>query len=672
MRRMEVGEIKRIGRCIVLAALLGLSGVQAAEKLLRPNILFILVDDQRNDSLGCAGHPFIQTPNIDRLAGQGVRFGNMFVTTSICMASRATIFAGLTQRSHGYRPGDPQGSADMIEEDFENCFPMLLRQAGYRTGFFGKNHVRFERGTTPAFDAMFDQWGHIHRNPYFKKMPDGSTRHCAELIGDRSVAFLEAQPADKPFCLYMSFNISHAEDKDHRPGIGHFPWPKAVDGMYEDIMPPRPRLDAPKYFEALPDFLKNSLNRTRWYWRWDTPDKYTLNMRALYRMISGMDRVLGRVLETLEKQGVAENTVIIYTADNGYYMGDRGLAGKWSHFEQSLRVPLIIYDPRLPKGKRGRVVSPMALNLDLPSTMLNLAGIPIPKTYQGRSLVPIVEDQMPGDWRTGFFCEHHQLGGKIPAWAGIRGERYVYARYDRQDPPYEFLHDLQRDPDQLGNFADDPEYKAILKEFRTQTDDCIRKYTRPEIEARRKTRSPGKARSSAKSASHGRVVDRGRYEGGIARFGGKSFLRLDRTPALEVGDSYTWALRVKVLLGNPPGAVLLGNRNGRTDLNFMKFTARRGVQLFAGNKRVFKMAPRISEGVWTEVVLVKDGGRAALYLDGKKVAEEKVGVSLPAMPCYLGGDPGVRNEMARCEISHAAVFRRAIPENQLQMLFKRE
>jgi len=443
-----------------------------------PNIVFVLVDDQRNDSLGCAGHPIIKTPNIDRLANKGARFENMFVNTAICMASRATIFTGVTQRTHGFRPADSQGSASVTQKLLESSFPTRLRDSGYYTGYFGKNHVSFQGGKPAAFDRMFDKWRHLGRNPYFKTMPDGSKRHTDEVMGDESVAFLQNRPQDKPFMLNMNFNISHAEDGDHRPGIGHFPWPKAEDGLYEDITPPRPRLDDPEIYNNLPDFFKDSLNRTRYHWRWDTPEKYTTNMRALYRMITGMDRIVGRVLAELEAQGVADNTIVICTADNGYYMGDRGLAGKWSHYEQSLRVPLIIYDPRMPVENRGRVLKPMVSNLDLAPTMLEMGGVDIPDCYQGRTLIPVLDNKTPSDWRTSVFCEHHELA--IQPWAGIRDERYVYARYDRLKPAYEFLHDLKRDPDQLTNFVNDPEYKAVLERFRSETDSTIQKYTRSE------------------------------------------------------------------------------------------------------------------------------------------------------------------------------------------------
>ncbi len=468
---------------LILVGLMSASAFAAGQ----PNILFILADDMRNDSMGCAGHPVLQTPVLDKLAAQGVRFENGFVTTSICMASRACIFTGMTETGHGYtggKGGNPPKNPVLVE-DVDTSFPTLLRGAGYRTGFFGKQHVQFQEGDS-AMDRMFDAYEVIFRNPYFKKQPDGSLRHTAELIGDRSVAFLENQDADTPFCLYMSFNIGHAEDRDKRPGIGHYPWPKAVDGMYDDIQPADPRLSDPKYFDVLPEFMQESMNRDRWYWRWDTPEKYTINMRAYWRMLTGMDRVIGRVLDELEKQGLADNTVVIFTADNGYYMGDRGFAGKWSHFEQSLRVPMIIYDPRQPESNRHRVVDPMALNIDLTATMLELADLDIPSKYQGRSLMPIINNDTITDWRTDFYCEHLMNNPDIPKWRGVRGTRFTYARYFEQDPPFEFLYDLKTDPDQYENLADNPEYAEILGVMRQITDGYQRLYTRPQVTAYKK------------------------------------------------------------------------------------------------------------------------------------------------------------------------------------------
>ena len=302
----------------------------------RPNILFFLSDDHRWDRMACAGHPFLKTPTMDRLAKEGVRFSNMFVTTSICAASRATLLTGLYERTHQFTFGTPPIAGKFSQASY----PAVLRRAGYRTGFIGKFGVNIAQADR---ESMFDSFQPIGRNPYLKKQPDGSLRHESELAGDRAIEFINQQKGDAPFCLSISFNAAHAEDGDKRPGIGHFPWPKAVDGMYEDVEINAPRLSDPNIFQSHPQFMKDSMNRIRYFWRWDTPEKYATNLRANHRMISGIDNVMNRVIQHLDKVGVADNTIIIFSGDNGYYEGQRGFAGKWSHYEESLRVPLIIY-----------------------------------------------------------------------------------------------------------------------------------------------------------------------------------------------------------------------------------------------------------------------------------------------------------------------------------------
>jgi arylsulfatase A-like enzyme len=241
---------------------------------------------------------------------------------------------------------------------------------------------------------------------------------------------------------------------------------------------PLPRLRDPKIFEAMPGFLQESMNRDRYFWRWDTPEKYDANLRARFRMLAGMDGIIGRVLAKLDEEGLADNTVIIYSADNGYYRAERGFAGKWSHFEESLRVPLIIYDPRSSEEQRGRLVDSMVLNIDITPTILDIAGVKIPEKYQGCSLSAILSGRIPDDWRREFFCEHLMEHEDIPKWEGFRGERYVYARYFEQEPPFEFLHDLVRDPDQMQNFATGPEAAAVLEEARKRCAGYVKKYSR--------------------------------------------------------------------------------------------------------------------------------------------------------------------------------------------------
>jgi arylsulfatase A-like enzyme len=414
----------------------------------------------------------VRTPTIDRLAANGVRFVNMFVTRSTGWASRTTILTGLTSRSCV----ESDESDTVRPEALTEMFPDLLNDAGYRTALFGKWHAKMPRGFRP--EEHFDEFERIFRNPYFKTMPDGTQRHETELICDRGIEFLKSRRGkDEPFCLNLWFNAAHAEDKDRVPGTGHYPWPKAVDGMYDDIQIPAPRLSDPTIFAAHPDFLKTSNHRERFHWRWDTPEKYQLNMRAYFRMLSGIDHAMGRVLRVLEEEGLADNTIVIYTADNGYYMGDRGFAGKWSHHEQSQRVPLVIYDPRLPESRRGSTVGTMALNLDLPATFLEWAGVPIPASYQGASLKSVVEGGgTPPGWREDFYCEHFNPRYSM-SWEGVRGRRFKYARYTDQKPVYEFLHDLKNDPDELVNLVDDPAYSAQLKTMRQRTDTLSKNYS---------------------------------------------------------------------------------------------------------------------------------------------------------------------------------------------------
>ncbi|MBI1372353.1 MAG: sulfatase-like hydrolase/transferase [Phycisphaera sp.] len=432
----------------------------------RPNIIFFLADDQRFDTMGCAGHPVAVTPTLDGLAKEGVRFTNMFVTTPICAASRATLFTGLVERTHGYTFGKPPIS----EFHAANSYPMLLKNAGYRTGFTGKYGIK-DAGKMPK--VAFDDFHEVGRNPYFHKV-DGKLRHEADISADNAVAFIHDNPKDKPFCLAVCFNSTHAEDSDH---VDQFPWPPAADGMFLKKTMPRPKLDDPSIFDDLPEFLRDSMNRDRWHWRWDEETKYQSNMRAYFRMLFGLDAAVGRVLDELKAQGLADNTVIIYSGDNGYYMGERGFAGKWSHFEQALRVPLIIYDPRQPKDKRGRVDEHMVLNLDIAPTILSYAGVDIPKHYQGRALDGVVAGNAPTEWRSDFFCEHLMNHPRIPKWEGVHTDRYVYARYF--EFKYEFLHDLSKDPDELKNLVKDPAYQTVLEDMRKRCDEYRDHYASP-------------------------------------------------------------------------------------------------------------------------------------------------------------------------------------------------
>lgn len=502
----------------------------------QPNIVFFFTDDQTTSTLGCYGNEVIQTPNIDRLAAQGTRFENAFVCQSICWVSRTTILTGLTGRSYGTPSNPDQARADAVETLYSD----LLRENGYRTGYFGKWHAKMPKGYRQQ--DHFDEFEAIGRNPFYKKQADGTLRHETELIVDRGIDFIKSQTKEKPFALNMWFNACHAEDSDRRPGIGHYPWPRAVDGMYEDQTIALPRLNDPEIFENLPEFLKVSINRERYFWRWNTDYKYQTNMRAYYRMVSGIDQAIGRFLDALEEAGLAENTIIVYSADNGYYMANRGLAGKWSHFEEGLRVPLIVMDPRVPAAKKGQVTDALAMNLDLPSTFLDWAGVDIPERYQGLSLRPVVEADAPEDWREETFHEHFAVRSRIPAFEGVRNKRYKYVRYFDHGN-FEFLHDLKEDPDELVNFVDDPQYARILNDLRHRTDQYVEEYGGPLDPLEKFTDSTPPHPEAAAN-----VASRPGPDGFVRVFDGKSLRQWE-------GDRQYWSVEDGALAGKTDGSL---------------------------------------------------------------------------------------------------------------------
>ncbi len=427
----------------------------------RPNILFLLSDDQRWNALGCMGDTNIVTPHLDRLARRGVLFQNHFVTTSICCCSRASIFTGQYLRRHGI----PDFAQPFTAAQWAETYPALLRQHGYRTGFIGK----FGVGNDQAVKAMtnkFDYWRGVpgQGGRYFIEPNDPSRTHATARFGAQALEFLGSNPANQPFCLSVSFTAPHA--RDHMPR--EYTPDDRDESLYTGISIPEPVTASEAYFEKLPKSVQTSEARTRWHWRFDTPEKFERNTKDYYRLISGIDREVGRILAGLETRGLASNTVVIFTSDNGYFLGDRGLAGKWFMYEESLRDPLIIFDPREPASQGGRSENAMTLNIDFAPTILDVAGIAPPAGMQGRSLLPLVANQHPADWRTQFFYEHHFAPKILPPSEGVRTERWSYIRWVDEKPPREELYDLKADPLEGHNLATDREHARTLAQLRAR------------------------------------------------------------------------------------------------------------------------------------------------------------------------------------------------------------
>lgn len=604
----------------------------------QPNIVFFFVDDQTTSTIGCYGNAVIQTPNIDRLAKEGTRFENAFVSHSICWVSRTTILSGLIGRSYGTSANPDIARPDAVEQLYSD----LMKEHGYRTGYFGKWHAKMPQGFKR--EDHFDRFEAIGRNPFYKKQADGSLRHETELIVDRGIDFVRSQPQGQPFVLNLWFNACHAEDGDRRPGIGHFAWPRAVDGMYDDVVIAPPRLNDPEIFAALPEFLQTTINRERFFWRWNTDEKYQTNVRAYYRMVSGIDGAIGRLMKALEDAGVADNTIIVYSADNGYHMGNRGLAGKWSHYDESLRVPLIVYDPRLPEEERGVVTDAIALNVDLPATFLDWGGIEIPARYQGRSLEPAIGAPRPQDWRTDSFHEHFAVRNRIPAFEGIRTDRYKYARYFDHGN-YEFLHDLIDDPNELVNLANDPEHAEVLKQLRERTDQRVEEL--------------GGALDPLRGAFTASTVPYPEASAAVgARMDSEGFVRIFDGKTLRgwTGDSKYWSVKDGAITGETDGTLKMNRFLTWNASTIRNFDLRMKVKVSAGGNSGLQyrgtsrpdLGLDVVTGYQCDVVANNPNYNGMLYEEkGRRILShtgEKVVVDPEGRPWIVGKMPVVEHE----------------------------
>src|SRR6185503_3454294 len=424
-----------------------------------PNFIVLLADDLRWDALGCYGNRIVQTPNIDRLAAKGVRFTNHFVTTAICNVSRASLLCGQYERRHGIA----DFATPFTERQWRETYPALLRAAGYRTGFIGK----FGVGSNEAVKAMsskFDYWrGLPAQAGLFFDKNDPHTHKTAR-FGGQALEFLRECAPGRPFCLSVSFNAPHARDRQPREF-----WPDARDEpLYQDVTIPHPGKFGDEWFAKLPEFVQDSEGRRRWRLRFTNEMAFQRTVKDYYRLITGIDREVGCILAALDERGLAGNTVILFTSDNGFFLGERGMADKWLPYEESIRVPLVVFNPRQPAARAGAVVDAMTLNIDLAPTLLDLARVRAPGSMQGRSLGPLLDGKVPRGWRREFLYEHHTLTNIIPPSEGVRTERWKYFRYVESQPVIEELYDLANDPEEERNLVADPKHAETLAELRAR------------------------------------------------------------------------------------------------------------------------------------------------------------------------------------------------------------
>jgi arylsulfatase A-like enzyme len=442
---------------LTVAAALAARGADQAPTDRPLNVLVLVIDDARWDTVGAAGNPAVQTPRLDRLAAEGVRFENAFVTTSICMVSRASILTGQYMSRHGISAfGVPIAS-----EAWTSTYPAVLRQAGYWTGFVGKY------GVGAARPVDFDFLRSYETRHWFDE-PDGERVHVTEKNARDALEFLRTRPSGRPFALSVSFFAAHAQDNAPEQ---YLPQDWSAEAYRGRTLPPPLRGDA-RFFEALPPFLKQPSNegRIRFGWRFDTPARYQDYLTRYYRLVTEVDQVVGRLLDELEAQGVADDTLVVYIGDNGYFQADRGLADKWYPYEESIRVPLIVRDPRLPASRRGMVTDAMALNIDVAPTVVAAARAATPAVMQGQDLAAVyLRDQTAG-WRDEFFYEHPTITSRdrIPSSQAVVRRDWKYVSW----PEFEFeqLFNLREDPGEIVDLARDPEHEARREEYRRRLD----------------------------------------------------------------------------------------------------------------------------------------------------------------------------------------------------------
>jgi arylsulfatase A-like enzyme len=410
-----------------------------------PNIVFIIADSHRGEALGINGHPFVRTPHLDQLAKTGIRFTNMYVTTAICAVSRASILTGQHKARHTIN----DFTTPLSDQAMRQTYPMVLKNAGYKTaqiGFlgFGKN--------APA--AYFDHWD--TDIPWMT--PEGV--HQTDNVANNALAYLDQQGSGQPFYLAVSFNAAHEVDgRNGNPAT--YLVQDRFKGLYKDLKMPIPTTAAPEYWDSFPDFFRTNENigRGRWNGLFSTPELYQENVKNYYRLVTGVDDAVGKVIEKLKALHLDENTIVVYTSDHGFSLGEHGMMGKWYGYEKGIHIPLIINDLRPSSRWRNVKAEQLALNIDIAPTILGLAGFPVPTVMQGMDLLQLIQKKLPE--RKYFFYEHTVFASPmLPKVEGLISKDFKYFNYTEHQ--FESLYDTRKDPEETKDLARDKRYAQKL------------------------------------------------------------------------------------------------------------------------------------------------------------------------------------------------------------------
>jgi arylsulfatase A-like enzyme len=447
---------------IPLAALLLAATPAAAAK--RPNVVVMMTDDQRADFMSLAGHPFLKTPNMDRIGREGAHFKNAFVTNALCAPSRATMMTGLYSHANGVL--DNMGSKLNPQAVW---MPDILKANGYEVAFVGKSHVpgHFREKAWDYYFGFTGQGNYTNARiaetgPDGKLGPDKPYEGWMDdITTDHAVKWMKKDRGEKPFALFLFFKAPH---RQWNPPARH-------KELYKDAAVKKPALwDDPG--QGKPRAFLQAANMFGQY-----PDtkNYEEMIRDYCRCITGVDDNVGKVLAALDELKAADDTMVMYTSDNGFFLGEWQRFDKRFMHEVSIRVPMLIRHPK--SVKAGQTPTGMVLNVDVAPTVLNFANLPYPNEMHGRSVTQLVAEPKADNakpWRDAWYYEYHEFpdpSHNVNKHRGVRTEKYKFIHY--YEPPFKFreefeLYDLQADPDEKENLANRPKHKATADEMKAK------------------------------------------------------------------------------------------------------------------------------------------------------------------------------------------------------------
>ena len=490
MKRTESTGLWWVAGSWIVLLLLSLSGGQAQAAANKPNIVFIFSDDHGYQAISAYNDPrkLIQTPNIDRLASEGMRFDRCLVPNSICGPSRATVLTGKYSHANGFF-----NNTNNKFDGSQTTFPKLLQQAGYQTAMVGKWHLVSDPTGFDYWEILPDQG--VYYNPPMIRMGERVKHegYVTEIITGLSLDWLKKRDKSKPFLLMCQHKAPHRPWQPSLTYLDHdhdrkYPAPETLFDDYsgrgkaeheQDMMIAKTMDDTDLKFVTPPQMTAEQLKAWNAYYepRNEAFRKANLQGKELVEWkdsrymhdylgcIKSVDESVGKLLKYLEDEGLADNTIVVYSSDQGFYLGEHGWFDKRWIFEESLRTPLLIRWPGV--ARAGSTNKDLVSNLDFAETFLEAVGARVPAEMQGRSLVPLLKGETPADWRKSFYYHYYEYPGwhSVARHYGVVTERYKLVHFYEPEFNYWELFDLQKDPHELRSVYGQPEYAATQKEL---------------------------------------------------------------------------------------------------------------------------------------------------------------------------------------------------------------